>query len=162
MQQLRIRLELWRPAIELPRMAQHHATAPMHPLHSSTHMHIRIAKLLQLAHIRAIFPQTHNREPAFFIPRLRPAHIQKARSICLFNHVKDVNLDTHIFMGEFRRCFRRNAIFWLCRKAQVSGNAKNQQNPRTTETHKSLSGKSGHRLSFAMRPIKCRHHTTLA
>src|ERR1035437_1580612 len=74
--QPRVWLELWRTAVKLPRIAQHHPGASVHGLHRSADMHIHVFVLSQLADIVAIFPQAHDGEMARIVGGFRRAYIR--------------------------------------------------------------------------------------
>ena len=158
-QQLRIGSELRWSAIELPRMTQHHPVAPMHRSHHAANVHIAIAELAQLADLTAILAEAHDCESAFVIGSIRRAYIQKPRPIRQFHYVVNMRIDARVFIHKFRNRIWRNASLWLRRKTKLSDNDQNQQDPRTTESHKSLSGESNFSISCKEQPIKFIDHT---
>lgn len=100
MQQLRIGLELRRPAIELAHMAQHHSAAPAHRLHDAANVDIGIAKFAQFADLLAVLAEADNGKSATRIRSVRRAHIEEARAVGQLDDLVDVRLDADVFVRQ--------------------------------------------------------------
>ena len=109
--QLGIRLELRRPSIELPRMAQQHSRPPVHRLHNPPHLHIHIPILHQLADIVVILPQADDGEPASLIGSLRRAYVEVSSPVRQLHHVINMRRNTNVFIDQLGSLVSRDA--WL-------------------------------------------------
>jgi hypothetical protein len=96
--QLRVGLELGRPAVELPGVAQDHSRAAVHGLHESADAHVHVFVLPQLAHFAAVIEHADDGEAAFLVRRIGSADVEEARSIREFDHIVNMRGDADVFV----------------------------------------------------------------
>jgi len=98
MQQRRIRPELLRPAMKLPRIAQQNLSPPGKRPNHAANLNILLPVLTQIANRLPVGIRAHHGKATHIIRRLRTAHIQKSSPIRQLHHVIHMRSNTNILV----------------------------------------------------------------
>lgn len=106
-QQLRVWMELFRPIMKLPCMAQQHHGLPMQTMHHASQSHILLAYAVERPNVPAVSRQAHDGQPAALVRHTRLANIQVPHPVRVLNNVINVSTQADFFARVLRRLFRR-------------------------------------------------------
>ena len=126
-EQCRIRMELFRAAVQLLRAGQIYQGALVYVVYGAAELDILAAQCTQIADIARIFRQAGNGEAAVLVFRLGAAAVKEACAVAKLNDVIDVRGKTDIFANVVTGFRCRMACPRMSSCGDHSGKRKQQQ-----------------------------------
>src|ERR1700728_1187391 len=106
-----VRLELRRPSIKLPHVAQGHPRPAMHRVHQAADIHVHFSVFVQLAHVAAVLVQAYDGAPALRIGSVGRTEIDGSGHVWKLHNVIDMRGYADVFVEILLRLFRGYAWF---------------------------------------------------